>query len=88
LRGAPYDQIEMKFVEVAVDVNEQGRVRDPRIVSNQGTERMGADAVEAASTARYRPRFVDGKPVATSGVTFRQGYRTMREEKPEESPAP
>jgi TonB family protein len=88
LRRAPYDKIEVKFVEVAVDVNEQGRVRDPRIVSNQGNERMGVDALEAASTARYRPRFVDGKPVATSGVTFRQGYRTLREDKPEDSPAP
>jgi TonB family protein len=88
LRGIPFDQIEMKFVEVAVDVNEQGRVRDPRIVSNQGTERMGVDALEAASTARYRPRFLDGKPLATSGVTFRQGYRTLREDEPKDSPAP
>jgi TonB family protein len=85
LRRVPFDQIETRFVEVAVDVNEQGRVRDPRIVSNQGTERMGVDAVEAAATARYRPRFVDGKPVATAGVTFRQGYRTLRENEPEDS---
>jgi tetratricopeptide (TPR) repeat protein len=88
LRRVPYDQIETRFVEVAVDVSEQGRVRDPRIVSNQGTERMGVDAVEAAATARYRPRLVDGKPVASSGVTFRQGYRTLRQDEPEATPAP
>lgn len=88
LRRTPYDQIETKFVEVAVDVNEQGRVRNPRVLSNHGTERMGVDAVEAASTARYRPRFVDGKPVATTGVTFRQGYRTLREAEPEDGAEP
>jgi hypothetical protein len=49
-------------------------VRDAEVVANDGSPRMAEAALDAAETARYRPRLSEGKPLETSDVKFAQVY--------------
>jgi outer membrane biosynthesis protein TonB len=60
------------FVEVQFAVTPEGRVKDPAIANTDVAETIGKSVVTAIRRARYRPRFVDGAPVLTSGVRHRQ----------------
>ncbi|HJS22467.1 MAG TPA: TonB family protein [Steroidobacteraceae bacterium] len=59
-------------VEVQFMVTQEGRVKDPTIATSDVTETVGKSVVTAIRRARYRPRFVDGAPVQTTGVRHRQ----------------
>ena len=61
-------------VEVELTVTAEGRVRDAEVVANDGSTRMAEAALDAAETARYRPRLSDGKPLETADVKFAQTY--------------
>lgn len=58
------------FVVVRFDVNAEGGVTNARVVesSHRGFER---NALRAALKFRYKPRVVDGVPVATHNVGYR-----------------
>ena len=60
------------FVEVQFVVTPEGRVKDPSVATTDVAESVGKSVVTAIRRARYRPRFVDGAPVLTSGVRYRQ----------------
>jgi TonB family protein len=60
------------FVEVQFVVTPEGRVKDPSVATSDVSETVGKSVVTAIRRARYRPRFVDGAPVLTSGVKHRQ----------------
>ena len=44
------------------------------MVANDGSPRMAEATLDAAETARYRPRLMDGKPLETADVRFAQTY--------------
>jgi TonB family protein len=60
------------FVEVQFVVTPEGRVKDPAVATSDVPETVGKSVVTAIRRARYRPRFVDGSPVLTTGVRHRQ----------------
>lgn len=60
------------FVEVQFVVTPEGRVKDPSVATSDAPESVGKSVVTAIRRARYRPRFVDGAPVLTTGVRHRQ----------------
>jgi TonB family protein len=60
------------FVEVQFVVTPEGRVKDPSVATSDVNETVGKSVVTAIRRARYRPRFVDGAPVLTTGVKHRQ----------------
>ncbi len=60
------------FVDVEFMVTPEGRVKDPALVTDDMPESVGRSVVSAIRRARYRPRFVDGAPVQTTGVRHRQ----------------
>lgn len=62
------------YVIVRYDVDDMGFVRNPEITENTGHESLKKASLEAAKKFRYAPRFVDGKPVTTSGVRNRFNY--------------
>jgi TonB family protein len=70
----PAAEVSPHTVEVDVTVTAEGRVRGAEIVTNDGSARMAQAAIEAAETARYRPRLIEGKPSDTTDVRFAQVY--------------
>jgi TonB family protein len=74
----PPEEVERRNAELEVTVNPQGRVRESKVVNDAGDPRLGARAQRAAESARYRPRFVDGQPVETTGVRFLQPYYVLK----------
>jgi tetratricopeptide (TPR) repeat protein len=86
-RKRPATEVELRHVEIELTVTAQGRAQDPAVVGDGGDPRLAEQALRAAATARYRPRMVDGQPVASSGVRFVQPFYVLIEKKPPE-PAP
>jgi len=70
----PSEEVLPHTVEVELTVTAEGRVRDAEVVANDGTPRMAEAALDAAETARYRPRLSEGKPLDTADVKFAQTY--------------
>lgn len=69
---------EEAFVELEFTVNAEGFVEDARVTDSNTYSRHVSDFLDAIRDARFRPRFVDGEPVATTGVTAREVYRVRR----------
>jgi TonB family protein len=75
----PAEQVDERFVEVQFTVTDSGDVEDARITETNGTQRQSADTLAAIRAARFRPKFVNGEPVATTGMTNREVFRTRKE---------
>lgn len=60
------------FVETEFTVTPEGRARDPKVVADDVSDSTAKSVLTSIKRSRYRPRFVDGGPVATSGVRHRQ----------------
>ena len=56
-----------RFVEVQFTVTDAGEVSDAKITGASGTPREVSDALTAIRAARFRPKFVNGEPVETTG---------------------
>ena len=59
-------------------VTADGRVTDVQIVENDAVETHAASFRTAIGKAIYRPRLVDGVPVATGKVRYRETFRQMK----------
>jgi tetratricopeptide (TPR) repeat protein len=70
----PAQEVSPHTVEIELTVTAEGRVRDAEVVANDGSPRMAEATLDAAETARYRPRLIDGKPLETADVRFAQTY--------------
>ncbi len=75
----PAERVDERFVETQFTVKGSGEVSDAKITSASGTQRESADALAAIRAARYRPKFVNGEPVETTGMTYREVFRTRKE---------
>jgi len=77
----PAEQVDERFVQVQFTVTDSGDVEDAKITEANGTQRESADTLAAIRAARFRPKFVNGEPVATTGMTNREVFRTRKETK-------
>jgi TonB family protein len=75
----PAERVDERFVEVQFTVSSLGEVSGAKITDANGTPREAADTLSAIRAARFRPKFVDGEPVETLGVTNREVFRTRKE---------
>ncbi len=75
----PIEQVDERFVEVEFTVTDSGEVADAKVTSASGTPREVSEALQAIRAARFRPKFVNGEPVATTGMTNREVFRTRKE---------
>ena len=75
----PAEQVDERFVEVQFTVTNEGEVSNAKITGANGTPRQAADALTAIRAARFRPKFVNGEPVETTGMTNREVFRTRKE---------
>lgn len=73
--GQPYS--ERGSVTVSFTVLPNGHLDNVELQSDIASL-DDAEFYKAARRARYRPRLVDGEPVATSGVQFRTSYGVLR----------
>ena len=75
----PAEQVDERFVAVQFTVTDSGDVEDAKITDANGTQRESADTLAAIRAARFRPQFVNGEPVKTTGMTNREVFRTRKE---------
>ena len=66
------DEAEEHFVEVKFTVTKEGRTDDVQVSGSDATEGAQRATVSAVKKARYSPKFEDGEPVETKGVTLRE----------------
>jgi TonB family protein len=75
----PPDQVDERYVEVQFTVTSSGEVSSAKVAGASGTPREVADALAAIRAARFRPKFVNGEPVETTGMSNREVFRTRKE---------
>jgi TonB family protein len=75
----PAEQVDERFVEVEFTVTDSGEVSDAKVTGASGTPREVSETLQAIRAARFRPKFVNGEPVATTGMTNREVFRTRKE---------
>ena len=75
----PAEQVDERFVEVQFTVTDSGEVSDAKVTGASGTPREVSETLQAIRAARFRPKFVNGEPVATTGMTNREVFRTRKE---------
>jgi TonB family protein len=83
-RTRPDFEVEEKFVQVEFTVTSEGAVKNARVIDQNGSSRQSSETLDAIQSARYRPKFVNGEPVETTAVVYRQMFR-QRKEKDEAS---
>lgn len=77
--GKPESEVVQRFVQVEFTVSADGSVKDERITDQDATSRQQSQALEAVHASRYRPKFVDGQPVETTAMSYRQTYKQRRD---------
>lgn len=68
-----------RYVQLEFTVEADGSVSGARIVEADATDRQKSQALDAIQAARYRPKFIDGKPAVTSAMRHRQVFRERKE---------
>jgi TonB family protein len=63
--------LEQGFVVVRFDVDPLGRVSDATVIESDPANLLEERVQETARRTLFRPRFVDGAPVATTGLVLR-----------------
>jgi hypothetical protein len=73
--GSP-EETEPHYVQMEFAVAADGMVQNAHIVEHDTRDRYARDILDAVRESRFRPKFVDGQPVATTGVGYRQVFWT------------
>ena len=61
-------------VELEFTVTDEGTVDDVKVIDSNVFRSIKTAAIHAVQGARYRPRFLNGKPVDTEGIRFRETF--------------
>ncbi len=72
-----YENYDGKYVEVRYTVNENGTVRNLQLADSNSPAAMNTDLRAAVKRAIFRPRYADGKAVATDDLFFREEFSGM-----------
>jgi tetratricopeptide (TPR) repeat protein len=72
----PPEDTRFHHVEVEFTVLADGSVRNARMVAHDTRERYARDILGAVRKSRFRPKFVDGQPVAVPEITYREVFWT------------
>jgi hypothetical protein len=67
-----------RSLEVEFTVRADGRIDSERVVVRDLSKSAADEVIEALRVARFRPRIVGGKAVATENVRFRQVFRVLK----------
>jgi tetratricopeptide (TPR) repeat protein len=70
------EEVQSHYVQVEFTVAADGSVRDARLVAHDTSDGHAQEIFDAVRAARFRPKFVDGQPVAAPGITYREVFWT------------
>jgi tetratricopeptide (TPR) repeat protein len=75
LRRAPLvrDKLKHYWIDFEFTVTRDGRVEDVEVRDASAPKHLQSDIAENIRRTPFRPRFADGEPVDTNGVSIRQG---------------
>lgn len=73
---AQAEEAQSHYVQVEFTVAADGSVTDARIVGHDTRDQYVRYILNAVRDSRFRPKFVDGQPVAATGITYREMFRT------------
>jgi tetratricopeptide (TPR) repeat protein len=68
------EQREEAFVQMEFNVRPDGTVEHAIVTGSNTHQRHIGEILEAMRGARFRPKFVDGEPVETTAMSFREVY--------------
>lgn len=74
----PADETQAHYVQLEFTVASDGSVAEARITDLGTRARYAQDVLDAVEASRFRPKFVDGLAVATTGVSYRETFRTAK----------
>lgn len=80
-RGREFDR---GAVVVEFTVNERGRTEDISVLESEPPGLMDGEVERAVRRFVFRPRYVDGQPVATTGQSFRHSFAYIADRLPDE----
>ena len=67
------------LLQTTLTVSEEGLVLNPIVIEEKPKgKKFGKQALKAASSLRYIPRFEDGEPVEVPGVLFKYTFKMAR----------
>jgi TonB family protein len=72
------EEVQSHYVQVEFTVAADGSVSNARIADQDTRDRYARDILDAVEASRFRPKFVDGQAVATTGVSYRETFRTAK----------
>lgn len=75
----PQSEVIERFVQVEFTVLPDGSTKDERVADQDATSRQASQTIEAVRAARYRPKFLQGKPVETQAVSYRQVFKQRKD---------
>ncbi len=70
--GVAPEDTRFSHVKVEFAVAADGSVRDARILDHNTQDQYARDVLEAVRDSRFRPKLVDGEPVAAPAITYRE----------------
>ena len=73
-RDRPPSLVTEHYLIAELTVTAEGTVRDAKIVEGDASDAQRSSFLAALARAIYRPRFADGKPVATEKVRYRETF--------------
>jgi TonB family protein len=74
----PPEEAREVFVHLEFTVTADGQVKDARILESNTHNRGATEVLNAMRSARFRPKLVNGEPVETTAVAFREVFRARK----------
>ncbi|HET9446564.1 MAG TPA: energy transducer TonB [Steroidobacteraceae bacterium] len=74
--GVAAQDTQFHHVQVEFTVAADGSVKNARIVEHDTHDRYAGDVLDAVRDSRFRPKLVDGLPVAAPALTYREVFMT------------
>jgi TonB family protein len=76
----PPGEAQEVFVQLEFTVTAEGEVKDARILESNTASRRATEVLNAMRYARFRPKLVNGEPVETTAIGFREVFRARKRE--------
>jgi outer membrane biosynthesis protein TonB len=67
------------YVDAIFNISSTGRAQSIQIIDSNPPDVMDSRVQRSIRATRYRPRFIEGQPVATEGVSYRHVFEVKPE---------
>jgi tetratricopeptide (TPR) repeat protein len=74
----PPEEVQAHYVQIEFTVAADGSVANARVADKATNDRYVRGILDAVKASRFRPKFVADQAVATSGVSYRETFRTAK----------